>query len=256
MPRFPLALVFTLAIACPAFPQAADSLLVSGRQLLDSGENQRSIEAMYEARAMFERALADSSLAAWPHYYIALADFRIVNRLLAAGDRNREAASGHLESAVDHLREATRIDPQSAEAHALLASVYGRQIGLSPVKSMILGPRAGRAIGKALELAPDNPRVVLSAAIGDYNTPKMFGGNKERAMQGFRRATELFSREKPADPVEPSWGHGEAWAWLGIAYVDRDEKEPAGAAFEKALQIDPEFGWVKYVLLPELELAD
>ncbi|MCY3759718.1 MAG: hypothetical protein OXH50_00585, partial [Gemmatimonadetes bacterium] len=99
MPRFPLALVFMLSIACPAFPQSADSLLASGRQLLDSGEKQGSIEAMYEARAMFERALADSSLAAWPHYYVALADFRIVNLLLAAGDRNKEAASGHLKTA-------------------------------------------------------------------------------------------------------------------------------------------------------------
>ena len=256
MPRFPLSLVFMLSLACPAFPQAADSLLVSGRQLLDSGENQGSIDPMYEARAMFERALADSSLTAWTHYYIALADFRIVNLLLAAGDRNKEAASGHLKTAVEHLQEATRIDPEAAEAYALLSSVYGRQIGLSPVKSMFLGPKAGKAIGKAMELAPDNPRVVLSAAIGDFNTPRVFGGNKERAMKGFRRAAELFSREKPADPVEPSWGHSEAFAWLGLAHLDRDEKEPAGAAFEKALQIDPDFGWVKYVLLPELELAD
>ena len=256
MQRFSLSLVLTLSIACPAFPKSADSLLVSGRQLLHSGENQGSLDAMYEARAMFERALADSGLASWPHYYIALADFRIVNLLLAAGDKNKEAASGHLKTAVEHLQEATRIDPDAAEAHALLASVYGRQIGLSPVKGMILGPKGGKAIRKALELAPDNPRVVLSAAIGDFNTPKMFGGNKERAMKGFRRAAELFSREKPADPLEPSWGHSEAFAWLGLAHMDRDEKEPAGAAFEKALQINPDFGWVKYVLLPELELAD
>ena len=256
MQRFPLSLVFMLSLACPAFPQAADSLLASGRQLLDSGEKQGSIEAMYEARAMFERALADTGLAPWTHYYTALADFRIANLLLAAGDRNKEAASGHLKTAVEHLQEATRIDPEAAEAYALLSSVYGRQIGLSPVKSMFLGPKAGKAIGKAIELAPDNPRVVLSAAIGDFNTPRVFGGNKERAMKGFRRAAELFSRENPADPVEPSWGHSEAFAWLGLAYLDRNEKEPAEAALEKALQINPDFGWVKYVLLPELELAD
>ena len=118
---------------------------------------------------------------------------------------------------------------------------------------MFIGPKAGKAIRKAMELAPDNPRVVLSAAIGDYNTPRMFGGNKESAMQGFQRAAELFALEKPAEPVEPAWGHSEAYAWLGLAYMDRDEKEPAGAAFEKALEVNPDFGWVKYVLLPELE---
>ena len=256
MLRFLLSLAFVFSIACPAFPQSADSLLVNGRQMLHSGENQGSLDAMYAARAMFERALADTSLAAWSHYYIALADYRMVNLLLAAGEENKDTASRHLKTAVEHLQEATRINPQAAEAYALLSSTYGRQIGLSPVKSMFLGPKAGKAIRKAVQLAPDNPRVVLSAAIGDFNTPKMFGGNKERAMQGFRRAAELFALEKPADPVEPVWGHSEAYAWLGLAYVDRDERAAAGAAFEKALEIDPDFGWVKYVLLPELEKAN
>ena len=125
---------------------------------------------------------------------------------------------------MGHLKEATRINPEGAEAHALLSSAYGRQIGLSPVKSMFIGPKAGKASKKAMELAPDNPRVVLSAAIGDFNTPRMFGGNKERAMQGFQRAAELFALERPAEPVEPVWGHSEAYAWLGLAYMDRDWK--------------------------------
>ena len=154
------------------------------------------------------------------------------------------------------MQDAPRIDPEAAEAYALLASAYGRQIELSPVKGMFLGPKAGKAIGKALELAPDNPRVVLSAAIGDFNTPGIFGGDKERGMQGFRRAARLFALEKPSDPLEPVWGHSEAFAWLGLAYMDRDDRKRAGAAFEKALEIDPDFGWVKYVLLPELEGAN
>ena len=256
MPRFAFSLVFMISIACPAFPQAADSLLVSGRQMLHAGVNQGSLEAIYESRALFERALADSSLGAWPHYYIALADCRIVNLLPGAGDENKEAASGHLKTAVEHLQEATRIDPEAAEAYALLSSAYGRQIGLSPVKSMFLGPKAGKAIRKAMELAPDNPRVVLSAAIGDFNTPRVFGGNKQRAMQGFRRAARLFALERPSDPLEPVWGHSETFAWLGLAYMDRNDRKRAGAAFEKALEIDPDFGWVKYVLLPDLEGAN
>ena len=89
MLRFPLSLAFMLSIACPAFTQSADSLLVSGRRMLHAGENQGSLDAMYASRATFERALADTSLAAWAHYYIALADFRIVNLLLGAGEKNK-----------------------------------------------------------------------------------------------------------------------------------------------------------------------
>ena len=256
MLRVLLSLIFIFSPAYSAFAQSADSLLVSGKQMLQAGENERSLDAMYAARAMFERALADTSLAAWGHYYIALADYRIVDLLLAAGEKNKDAASEHLKAAVEHLQEATRLDPQAAEAYSLLASVYGRQIGLNPVKSMVLGARVGNAIKKAMQLAPDNPRVVLSAAISDFNTPKMFGGSKEEGLQGFQRAAELFAQEELTAPIHPAWGHSRTYAWLGIAYQDRGELEQARAAFAKALEIDPNFGWVKYVLLPELEKAN
>ena len=248
-----LSLVFIFSIAESTLAQPADSLIVSGRQMLQAGENASDLDAMYASRATFERALADTSLAAWGHYYIALADYRIASLL---GEESKDQASEHLKAAVEHLKKATEIDPQAAEAYALLSSAYGLQIGLSPMKSMFIGPKVGKASQKAKQLAPDNPRVVLSAAISDFNTPKMFGGSKEKGLQGFQRAAELLAQEKPTDPIQPVWGHSEAYAWLGIAYQDRGELESARAAFEKALEINPDFGWVKYALLPALEKAN
>ena len=253
MQRLLLSFAFILSITYPTLAQSADSLIISGKQMLQVGENAGDLDAMYAARATFERTLADTGLSAWGHYYIALADYRIAGLL---GEESKDQASEHLKVAVEHLKKATEIDPQAAEAYALLSSAYGLQIGLSPMKSMLLGPRVGKAAQKAKQLAPDNPRVVLSAAISDFNTPKMFGGSKEKGLQGFQRAAELFAQEEPTDPVQPVWGHKEAYAWLGIAYQGQGELESARAAFEKALEIDPDFGWVKYALLPELEKAN
>ncbi len=263
MSRFLLALVFVFSFAAFACAQSADSLLVSGKQMLRAGEDGGSLDALYAARATFERALADTSLDAastssaesWGHYYIALADYRIADYLLAADEKNKGAASEHLKATVEHLQEATEIDPQAAEAYALLASAYGRQIGLNPAKGIVLGRRAQKALKKAAQLAPDNPRVVLCTAIRDFNTPGMFGGSKEKGLQGFQRAAELFAREELSDPIQPAWGHSRTYAWLGLAYQDRGELAPARAAFAKALAINPEFSWVKNVLLPELEKA-
>ena len=249
MTRFLLSLVFIFSIAYPTLAQPADSLIVSGKQMLESAND---LDSMYAARATFERALADTGLVAWGHYYIALADYRIAGLL----EGESKDPSEHLNAAVEHLKKATEIDPQAAEAYSLLSSVYGWQIGLSPMKSMLLGPRVGKAAQKAKQLAPDNPRVVLSAAISDFNTPEMFGGNKEKGLQGFQRAAELFAQEEPTDPIQPVWGHREAYAWLGIAYQNQGELESARTAFEKALEIDPDFGWVKDWLLPELEKAN
>lgn len=241
-------------------PTSSASLLTSGKNILQKGINEGNLDAMYAARATFERALADKSLSAWSHYYIALADYRIANYLLTQGKKNKDRASKHLKEAAEHLEEATREDITrddaktiAAEVYALLSSVYGRQISLSGIKGMFLGPKSGNLLKKAEQLAPDNPRVVLSAAIGAFNTPKMWGGSKERAIEGFQRAAYLFAREKPTDPIHPVWGHSETYAWLGIAYMDRDEENSAREAFEKALEIDPDNGWVKYELLPKVE---
>ena len=262
MSRFLLALAFVFSLA--AFVRAlatgssADSLLVSGKQMLRAGENGGSLDAMYAAKATFERALAAASTRSaesWGHYYIALADYRIADYLLAAGEENKGAASEHLKATVEHLQKATEIDPQAAEAYSLLSSAYGRQIGLNPIKGMTLGRRAEQALKKAVQLAPDNPRVVLCTAVRDFNTPGMFGGSKEKGLQGFQRAAELFAREEPSDPIRPVWGHSRTYAWLGLAYQDRGELALARAAFAKALAINPDFSWVKNVLLPELEKA-
>ena len=226
--------------------QTGGSLLVSGKNMLQQGVNEGNLDAMYAARATFERALADKSLSAWSHYYIVLADYRIANYLLAQGEKNKGRASKHLEEAVEYLQDATRADVAredakvtAAEVYALLSIVYGWQIGLSPIKGMSLGPKSANVLKKAEQLAPDNPRVVLSAAISAFNTPKMWGGSKDRAMEGFQFAAELFSREKPTDSIHPVWGHSETYARQGIAYLDRDERDSARAAFEKALEIDP-----------------
>ncbi len=239
--------------------QPAADLLTSGKNILQQGINENNLDAMYAARATFERALADKNLSVWSHYYIALADYRIANYLLTQGKKNKDRASKHLKEAAEHLEEATRKEvtgddarTTAAEIYALLSSVYGRQISLSGIKGMFLGPKSGNLLKKAEQLAPDNPRVVLNAAISAFNTPKMWGGSKERAMEGFQRAAELFAREKPTDPIHPVWGHSETYAWLGIAYMDRDEEDSARAAFEKALEIDPDNGWVKYELLPKV----
>ena len=105
---------------------------------------------------------------------------------------------------------------------------------------------------KAKDLSPGNPRVALLEAIGTYNTPGLFGGGKEKGFEALRKAAELFDRWTMADSLQPDWGRAEVHAWIGVAYVDRHETILARKAFESALRIDPEYGWVKHVLLPRV----
>ena len=117
-----IALAFVFALTSTTMAQPVDSLIVRGKHILREGIRLSDRDAMDAARATFERAIADTGLSAWAHYYIALTDYRIANMLL--GKKNQDQASQHLKEAVTHLETVIRIDPKAAEAYALLSSVH------------------------------------------------------------------------------------------------------------------------------------
>ena len=234
--------------------QPADSLLIQAKQRLQQAMHAGSADEVLAARAMFERATADENLATLAHYYAGYSAHLLVSLLSSDGSAaSRAELLAYLDYAARHLEQATQRDPSFAEGWALLAGVYGRKIGLRPLSGMRLGPRSSRAQQTAIQLEPDNPRVVLLKAVSDYNTPGIWGGNKTRAKEGFRRAARLFDQESVPDPLQPAWGHTDVYAWLGMAYMDEGELAESRRLLETALDIDPDYGWVKYELLPALE---
>lgn len=244
----------TILSATSVRAQPVDSLLLQAKQMLREGEMEGSSDKMLLARVTFERATANDSVATLAHYYAAYAARQLVSLLMSNNsDTPSRELLFHIDYAIQHLEAATQRDPSFAEGLALLASVYGRKIDLRPVAGMTLGPKSNRAQKAAQELAPDNPRVVLLKAVSDHNTPRMWGGNKKRAIEGLHRATELFQKEAVSDPLQPSWGHSAVYAWLGIVYMDENKLPEARRALENALIINPEFGWVKYGLMPALD---
>ena len=89
--------------------------------------------------------------------------------------------------------------------------------------------------------------------MSDYYTPAMFGGDKQRAISKLEQSLELFAKEEIRDPFQPSWGYDEACAQLGIMRQDAGDIEGARKAFVKALEVNPNNGWVKSQLLPGLD---
>ena len=240
--------------------QPADTLLLRGKHMMEAGLAQGDMDQLLTARATFERVTADDARAALAHYYIAYTEYQLVNLLRSESQEDGIDQEGEilvrLQSAVEQLETSIERDETSADAHALLSSVYGQIISVRPLMGAVLGLKSGSAINRARKLDPDNPRVVLIEAISNWNTPKIWGGSPDKAIEGFERAALLFAQEEVTDPLLPSWGHNETYAWIGIAYMDRGQLQKAREAFEKALEVDPDFGWVKYALLPSLEAEE
>ena len=176
--------------------------------------------------------------------------------------RKAEALSGDGTRKKEYkalLQEADRILTQSAtvlpwsETLALRASVVGQLIGVSGIFAVTrLGPRTNRLMDEAVALGPDNPRVWMLKGISSIHKPRMFGGGLDNAERDLKKAIVLFPADSARAP-KPSWGHAEAWAWLGRVYADLKRVDDARAAYTRALEIEPAFDWVRHHLLPALD---
>jgi len=238
-----------LLLAINSGAQTVDSLIIQGKKLINDGCNQWEATLMQKARAQFERLRTDKKHEALVRYYIGYCNYRLAT--FHQQNPNKDMVSKHLEEAITQLEATVRLNNKFAEAYALLSSCYGQKIGLAPMLGMTLGPRAGMTMQSALQLEPNNPRVILLDAIGNYYKPPMFGGSKESALAGFKHAAELFEKEQLQDPLLPDWGKPEAYAWIGVAYLDKNDHANARAALEKALALVPDYGWVKNHLYPK-----
>jgi tetratricopeptide (TPR) repeat protein len=227
--------------------QPVDSLIVKGKRLVDEGFDAGDVDKLKRATSLFERATRGDSHTALAHYYAGFSHKRIVE---ISGQDDEDTALKHLDASIDHLESAVEADDEFAEAHALLASVYGQKLGIKPQLGMVLGPKTSKTMKRAKRLAPDNPRVVMMQATSNLFTPKTWGGDPKKAIEGFQRAATLFESYTPEGPLQPDWGHSEAYAWLGIAYMKQDRYDEAKTALAKALEVDPDFNWVKHILLP------
>ena len=227
----------------------SEAPFIQGKELLQQAIDSSNPDQLYEAQKLFDRARQEGHHEEFALYYLALCEYRLATLFAAAPDEKTEC----INRTIEYLKEAIELEDNFSDAHALLANAYGQKLGLKPHLGMTLGPETKRVLEKSKRLEGDNPRVVLTDGISDYYTPAMFGGDKQRAISKMEQALALFAKEEIRDPFQPSWGYDEACAHLGIMRQEAGDIEGAREAFGKALEVNPNNGWVKNHLLPGLD---
>ena len=155
-------------------------------------------------------------------------------------------------NATARLERLVREDPAFAEARCLLGGLYGVQIAKSPIRALLLGPRAIKEVRLASELEPTNPRVVLQRGVSCLHTPALYGGSLHRAERLFRESLELFEAES-WEKSWPNWGRFDAHARLGQTLYRLGARGEARRQYETALELAPGSGWVRYSLLQRVD---
>jgi Flp pilus assembly protein TadD len=204
-----------------------DAALEQGLKLLERGRTLLSEKDLTEARDHFA-ALAQQAGNAVYSFQEARANQYLCEALAAHGDKkNAERA---LDAAIDNVQLALRLNEKSAEAHSLLADLYGRKITLG--SAMFAGPKYGPKLKaenkRALELDPRSPRVFASLGREHLQAPRMFGGDIDRAIEDFQESVEL-------DPKSD-----ETFVWLALALRKKGDASGVGQALHSALDLNPQ----------------
>jgi len=155
-----------------------------------------------EASNLFER-IAMAELDNWlPYYYVAQ-----VNTFRSFGETDKEKISQQLEKAQESIDLAMAISPENSEILIQQALIHTAWIAFDGATyGMTLSAKNVAIYAKALGLAPNNPRVVLSKAEWDMGSAKYFGKDTTPYCKDVERSLELFVNFKPEGPFYPNWG--------------------------------------------------
>ena len=164
-------------------------------------------------------------------------------------DQDEDFFDRHVDEAMEHLEDLIEKDHRVADCKAIMSGIYGFKIAYSPWKGMYLGPKSSNTIESALKLNPESPIVQKLYANNMYFTPETWGGDLQKAIKAYEKAIELF--ERTPESAE-DWIRLDTYAWLGQAYVKAGEKEKAKKTYLASLELEKDFNWVSFVLLPKV----
>ncbi|MGH7605386.1 MAG: tetratricopeptide repeat protein [Gemmatimonadaceae bacterium] len=251
-----LAIALFLMSGFSAAARAQVPALVGAAKFADSaareinrGTIEGDINLLHAARTVLDAALALHPNDPMLLHYRGFEAFREAG-LMYSLNRPSQIAVLMREAATD-LAKSDSIKSMP-ENHALLASVLGSMIGADASLGPTLGPDVQDHMNAAMSSGATNPRVWLLSGISTIYTPPEYGGGLSKAQTQLERAVELFNTDHPLPPA-PSWGHAEAYAWLGQVLQKQGKSADAIAAYNRALVLEPKYSLVKYVWLPSVK---
>lgn len=153
--------------------------------------------------------------------------------------------------ALGQLTQAVTLDEKFGEAYILLAAIQAQNARLSelPVPH---DPGVTAALARAQILDAKNPRLALAQGIAAFLAPRAVGAEPNAAEEALKRADALFTAGAPGT-TWPTWGRAQTQAWLGQVLAQKGDVAGARQAYQGALALQPDYVWVKNVLLPALD---
>ncbi len=231
--------------------QTSSELISEAKKIIYQGDIHFDEGLYLKGRGLFERVLSSEPENFLAKYYLAYTDYKL--SIYFMSKKEQIQFDRFVKSGIETCKELLSKNNEDAETKALLGGIYGIQIANEPNLGQVIGPQSNALLFEAVELAPDNPRVLVLAGINKLNTPEFFGGSKTKALEYFKKAVNLFENSGAVNSDGIEWGHLYALGWLGKTFLKMKDYDSAYRTFNKALSIEPEYSWIKYNLLPKVK---
>jgi tetratricopeptide (TPR) repeat protein len=194
------------------------------------------------AAELFRQATTNAPVSATNYYWLGAAQFHLMLQLrsLPPSNSRETQTAAALAAALRALEAAVELDPQHAESHALLGTLYGMKIDGNLLRAARFGPRIARHQKKALALGAQNPRVHYLLGTCQFHTARKPAAQRE-ALDTFLAAEKLFEAEarRPAGLLEPRWGRSSCLTFIGRTYELLGQRAEAAVYFRRALAEHP-----------------
>ena len=146
-----------------------------------------------------------------------------------------------------HLNALLKSAPNDVTALAYKGSFIGFRIGTNKFKALTLGKESISYINRAYKLDSQNVQAILDKGNLLYHMPGIFGGDKKEAVRLYEKA--VLRMEKHQN-LKQNWLYLNVLTTIARHYEEEKQWQKAVLIYEKILQQEPEFTWVKDTLYP------
>lgn len=213
----------------------ASETLVPYRDQIEQAYQARDSQAIEATMVALRKAGDAAGQQDLATYYVAFGRLR----QSALPGLPKDQAREYLEQCIAKLAPVVARRKDDARARALYASCLGSSANHYVLRSATRGFASSREISAAMDLAPDDPWVVLQDAVIEFMTPAMFGGSPANALGKLRRAEQLFVASRPSGSFQPVFGESETWLYIGRVHLALGQTPAARQALQKARSLAP-----------------
>jgi tetratricopeptide (TPR) repeat protein len=165
------------------------------------------------------------------------------------GKKEVEKAERLIEKGEKLINQVLHDFPKNATALSFKGSFLGFEVATNKYKAIFIGLESKNYVNKALALDPNNIQAIIDKGNILYYAPKLLGGDKKEALVYFLKGARILEKNNETDQ---NWVYLNLLSIIASAYEKTDKLLEAKLVYEKILSIEPNIGWIKNDLYPNL----